>query len=752
MPLSLGHSPWLLALAASAAGALTWWTYRRSATPALSNRRRALLGGLRFGALALVLFLLFEPVWRQISEEETPPSVAVLMDESQSLRVTAAASGSTGTSPSSAAGNPRPAVRRALEGVTGGALAEARLRIFGFSEGPRRLPDAPGRALDSLRFDGPRTNLSAALRRAREQLRGENLRAIVLISDGQYNAGRNPLYQAARSPVPIHTVVVGDTSRRRDVVLRRAEANDLAYTDTRVPVRVGVQSSGGFAGQKVQVSLWDGGERLARRPLTLAEGSATQTVELAFTPQEAGLRRLTASVARLDGEATYRNNTQPVSLRVLEQKRQVLLLGAAPSPGVSAVRRLLEADPAAEVTARVSRGAGRFYGGALPDSLADAFDVAVLAGFPGKAAGAPAARRVSAAVEDGLPALFLMHPQTDLRALQKHFSGVLPARPEQIRSSTVQATFAPTAAGRRHPVLENLQPGSNAPSASGSAWTRLPPLRQSQTRWQLAPDARPLATARVRGMDTGTPLLVTRRRAGQRSGVLLGSGTWRWANLPQALEGASSLWPRLLSNLVQWTSAVENDQPVRVEPASPTFAGGEAVRLTGQVYDSALDPVEDASVEITLTGESAGAPPNDGDDSKGKRYSFQMQSLGEGRYALDAPALPPGRYEYEATAQKDGQTLGTDQGAFAVGRSRREFRRPRANAALMRQIAGRSGGSFHPAVEAGALPGRVAAAGLAPRVERTPQETPLWERYGSLVAALLLLGAEWVLRRRSGMA
>jgi hypothetical protein len=207
-----------------------------------------------------------------------------------------------------------------------------------------------------------------------------------------------------------------------------------------------------------------------------------------------------------------------------------------------------------------------------------------------------------------------------------------------------------------------------------------------------------------------------------------------------------------LSNLVQWTSAVENDQPVRVEPASPTFAGGEAVRLTGQVYDSALDPVEDASVEVTLTGESAGAPPNDGDDSKGKRYSFQMQSLGEGRYALDAPALPPGRYEYEATAQKEGQTLGTDQGAFAVGRSRREFRRPRANAALMRQIAGRSGGSFHPAVEAGALPGRVAAAGLAPRVERTPQETPLWERYGSLVAALLLLGAEWVLRRRNGMA
>ncbi|PSQ99349.1 MAG: hypothetical protein BRD48_04435 [Bacteroidetes bacterium QS_9_68_14] len=691
MPLSLGHSPWLLALAAAVAGALTWWAYRPSATPSLAPRRRALLGGLRFSALALVLFLLFEPVWRQVREEKTPPSVAVLLDESESLRVTAA--GSTGASPDSAA-SPRPAVRQAVRGVKGDALDGARLRVFGFSGRLRRLPRPSRRALDSLRFDGPRTNLSAALREAREQLRGENLRAVVLVSDGQYNTGRNPLYQAARSPVPIHTVVVGDTTRRRDVEVRRTEANDLAYTGTQVPVRLSLQADG-FAGEPVQVSLWDGGERLARRQITLAEGSATQDVTLTFAPQRAGLKRLTASVARLDGEATYRNNTRAVSLRVLEQKRQVLVLGAAPSPGVSAVRRLLSNDPATEVTARVSRGEGQFYGGSLPGSLAESFDVAVLVGFPGTAATSDDARRVARAVEDGLPALFLVHPQTDLRALRRHFADALPAVPEQIRTSTVQATFAPTAAGRRHPVFEGVGPGARENASSGSAtapWTRFPPLRRPQTRWRLAPDARTLATSRVRSVRTGDPLLVTRRRAGERSGMLLATGTWRWANLPRALSGAASRWPRLLSNLVQWTSAAENDRPVRVEPARPTFAGDEAVRLTGQVYDSALEPVEDASIKVALTGGSSSGerpgPPNRSANGADKRYTLQMQSLGTGRYALEAPALPPGRYEYEATATKNGQTLGTDRGAFAVGRSRREFRRPRANADLMRQIAG----------------------------------------------------------------
>ncbi|PSQ82206.1 MAG: hypothetical protein BRD46_00080 [Bacteroidetes bacterium QS_8_68_15] len=755
MPLSFGHPAWLLGLAAAGAGALTWGVYRRSSPP-LSEGRRALLGGLRFLALVIVLFLLFEPVWRQISERETPPAVAVLLDDSQSLRITAADSAAAADTTEAL----REVARRALDGLAGGsdALDDARVHFFGFSAGAvRRLPgpssssaadDGPAAPFDSLRFDGTRTDLSAAIEGAREQLRGENLRAIVLASDGQYNTGRNPLYAAARSPVPIHTVTLGDTARRRDVILRRARTNDLAYTDTEVPVRIGVQAEG-YAGQEaVQVSLYDGSERLASERITLPGGSsAAQTVELTFTPTEAGFKRLTASVARLDGEATYRNNTRPVSLRVLDRQRQVLLLGAAPGPSFSSTRRLLDNDRAADVTARVPRGSGQFYGGALPDSLADAFDVAVLAGFPGNAVAAQTARRVAAAIDDGLPALFLLSRQTDLQALQNHFSDALPAAPEQVRASSVPATLAPTAVGRRHPVFERLSSTAGGASSPADPWTRLPPLSKNQTRWKLTPAARTLAAARVRGVDTGDPLLLTRRRSGQRSAMLLGSGTWRWANLPASLSDVASLWPSLLSGLVQWTSAAENDRPVRVEPARPTFAGGRPVRLNGQVYDSALDPVEGASVEVVLTGGPS--------DEEAKRYSLQMRSLGGGRYALEAPALPPGRYDYRATATKGEQTLGTDRGAFTVGETTLEYRHTRADAALMRRIAQRSGGSFQTTSgndEATRLPAQVARAGLEPLVERTPHETRLWERYGFLVAALLLLGAEWVLRRRSGMS
>ncbi|MEL6705997.1 MAG: hypothetical protein AAFP15_17140, partial [Bacteroidota bacterium] len=63
---------------------LAMFTYRRS-VPSPQGGRLGLLVGLRSIALALVLFLLFEPIWRSVTRSEEPPVLAVLVDDSQSL-------------------------------------------------------------------------------------------------------------------------------------------------------------------------------------------------------------------------------------------------------------------------------------------------------------------------------------------------------------------------------------------------------------------------------------------------------------------------------------------------------------------------------------------------------------------------------------------------------------------------------------------------------------------------------------------
>ncbi|MEM6336190.1 MAG: hypothetical protein AAF752_06455, partial [Bacteroidota bacterium] len=309
--MTLAH-PLLFVIATIIAGGLTWWTYRRT-VPALTPARRGVLIGLRFLALALVVWLLAEPVVTWAVRDEQPPVVAVLVDASQSL------------------GLENSGVDLAAQART--ALAQAGLddldadvRTFAFDADLRSVS-----ALDSVRFEGERTDVAGALAQVQERLRDENLRAVVLVSDGQYNTGRNPVYVAERAVAPVYTVAVGDTTEQRDVQLRSLTTNAVAYVGREVPVQVRVRGEG-YAGQRATVTLFDGDRRLSSESVTLPEDNAELPIDLSFVPDVEGLRRLSASVTNFDGEVTLANNRISAAVRVLTRRQRLLLVSGSPSP------------------------------------------------------------------------------------------------------------------------------------------------------------------------------------------------------------------------------------------------------------------------------------------------------------------------------------------------------------------------------------------------------------------------------------
>ena len=719
MTVSFGYNPWLLVLSLLLAGGLTYWSYR-STIPSIAPGWRWLLGSLRFMALALICFLLLKPVVQHLSEIERPPVLAVLIDDSQSMRVVG---GSTSDTTAEAV---RTRLRNSLSPVLDDLPGTA--RVFAFDQSLRALS---GSSLDSLTFSGSRSDIGAALSGVRDALQGENLRGIALVSDGQYNSGRNPARTADRFSVPVHTVTVGDTTRRRDLQVRRVATNDLAYVDTEVPVQVtlGAEDVGG---ESVSVSLLQDGRVLDQTDVTLPNGTAELPVNLSYRPERAGLKQLTVRASAVTGEATTRNNVRTVSQRVLETKRQVLLLGAAPSPSYAALRRVLERDANTTVTARVPQRNGSFYGGALPDTLSQ-FDVVICAGFPSDAVPQTATKRVAATLEERTPALFFLDQQTDIRAWQRYFSGVLPVQSDAGNLSFTEASFSPVEAERSHPVFQ-------IDGADVSLFERLPPLSVPSTAWTPTPDATVLAQANRPSLSRSDPLLVVRRRAGQRTAALLGTGTWRWATLSADLKAADPLWPGLVSNLLRWVATQNDDRQVRVRPATATFEGDAPVTFTGQVYDGSMTPVSEATVDVTIT------------DSTGTEYPHSMTPLGNGRYDLTVGSLPEGTYRYEAVARQSNRTLGRDQGQFSVGALRLEYQQTRANPVLMRQIAARSGGRAYTEPGIASFTDDLAASSTfsATTVTNTT-EAELWRTSLFLAVILVLLAAEWTLRKRFGL-
>ena len=710
MDLALTVSPVVLAASAVGAGVLAWWAYGRS-TPAVVGWRRVALAALRWTALFVVLLLLVDPVWRRVTRTAEPPLLAVLVDDSESLRL-----GTAGPAPDAQ-------VRGALDGLPD----DAALRFYRFTGDAE--PAGTDLAGADLAFRGERTDIAGALARVEADFAGRNLRGVVLISDGRITDGRNPAYLAERFSVPIYAAVAGDSVSSRDVRLERAITNDIAYVGSPLPIQAGVRASG-YAGEAAAVTVTSGGRPLASQSVTLLADGAEAVADLEVTPTSTGVRRYTVAVGPLPGEATTRNNRRTVTVRVIDDSRRVLLVAAGPSPDVAALRATLEADRSLDVTVRTQRSPGQFYEGALPNELGR-FDVLVLAGYPGRASDPAQAARLGAAVAAGLPVVFVATAGTDLARLGAAFGDVLPARPEAARPGTVPVSLAPTAAGQAHPLLDLGVPPDRL--------LALPPLQATPSRWGLEPGARVLATVRRGGTVLDVPLLVVRQAGTVRSAALLGAGSWRWRTLPDDLDDLRGTYATLVDRMVRWTTATRDRRPVRVRPDLALFGERDRVTFSGQVYGDNLTPVSDARVEVSVRGPGGAA-------------TVTMRALGNGRYAADLGIRPAGRYAFTAVATSGGARLGQDQGAFSVGRLSAEFREPGADPALMRQLATRSGGRVVGLDTLGTFVSGLRERGaLADRPLVREDETPLLDLWWLLALAVALLAAEWVWRKRLGM-
>jgi len=101
------------------------------------------------------------------------------------------------------------------------------------------------------------------------------------------------------------------------------------------------------------------------------------------------------SITEMDGEVTHANNYSVVPVRVLDQRRRVLVLAAAPDPDVATVRQILQEDRNVDLIVRVQKTRGAFYEGTVPDDLSE-LNAIVLAGYPGASADRATLTRIRA--------------------------------------------------------------------------------------------------------------------------------------------------------------------------------------------------------------------------------------------------------------------------------------------------------------------------------------------------------------------
>jgi hypothetical protein len=112
------------------------------------------------------------------------------------------------------------------------------------------------------------------------------------------------------------------------------------------------------------------------------------------------------------------------------------------------------------------------------------------------------------------------------------------------------------------------------------------------------------------------------------------------------------------------------------------------------------------------------------------------------------PFSEPGVYRINAIAQRGEAQIVAANRWILIGGADLEMADPRLNDEVLRRIATASGGTYLAADDVGDLSSLIATAAAEPEGPRLEE---LWHNSWIFVGLMLLLAAEWVLRRRWGL-
>ena len=678
------------ALACLTLGLLGAWLLYKQPT-SLNKVFRYVLFAIRALAVFIISLLLLAPLIKTVSYKPEKPLVLILQDNSQSIKLF-----------SSLNPNPSP-VERGLKEVANSLGDNYEVHTFNFDG---TLHDGLSNA-----YNGKQTNISSALKQLNDRYVNQNIGAIILATDGLYNQGNDPQYEARNFKTTIYTIALGDTTPKRDLLVANINYNKTAFLGNDFEVEV-LAEAYQSKGESMRFSVNEDGRQVASQNIPVTSDAFQKTIPIKLNADKKGVRKFTISIAPVKNELSVENNTETIYVEVLDAKQKILLVYDSPHPDISVIKQGIESNRNYEVKTVLLSDIATIKPGD--------YSLVILHQVSGGNSGAVQ----NLIAKTKLPLWYMLGSQSNLPDfnLQQKSVHIATTRTE------MQEVFA-------QPV-----PEFSVFTLSDSAKQKIgtfPPLLAPFGSYGYSAQNQVLFRQKIGNVATSYPLLSFSDEGGRRTGILTGEGLWRWALADYKANGNHHATEELLGQSVQYLTANANKQQFRVYPAKNVFDEGENIILNAELYNEALELTNTQDVKIDLKGQT------------GKSYSFLFTRSGNS-YQLDAGSLPVDEYTYTAST-KLGNRQYTVNGQFTVKALNLETRQSAANHHLLNTIAKQSGGKMLLPSQTGQLVNLIKNNdNIKTIVYEDKHYSDFIDVKWVFALILILLGSEWFLRKREG--
>lgn len=714
---------WVLVLGVAALG---FWAWKRSGY----RKGTGLLELLRWTIAILVALCLNQPEWRELQTPDSQPVLGVLWDESRSMETRDVAPGDGGAEASS----PRSRAEAVRELVREELWKPLRERFEVSVEPFSSLAEPPQSG----------TDLHEALDRLQRQ--HQRLRAVVLLSDGDWNLGKPPLSAATLlrlRNVPVFTIPVGGATRQPDLELSRVDtpAFAVAGKPLRMPL---VIASSLPREQPVDIVLESGGEEVARKAVILPPMS-TLNDYLLWTPQEEGEKVLTVRIPTLDMESRRDNNEVSTALSVRKERLKVLLIESFPRWEYRYLRNALMRDPGVEVSCLLyhpdlaALGQGQGYLESFPeDQELVGYDVVFLGDVgvgEGQLSAAQCDRlaRLVSQQASGLVFLPGMHGH-QFSLLETKLADLYPVVLDDTQprgwGSPVPGQLQLTELGNRS-LLTKLEDDE---SENQQVWESLPGFQWYAPVVRAKAGTEVLASHGSEATEFGRVPLIATKTLGAGKVLFMGTdGAWRWR---QGVEDKYHY--RFWGQVARWMAYQRNmaqGERLRLfySPDRPQI--DEVISLNANVMSQGGEPLQEATVLVQFIGPG------------GQTDSVRLNPAGAEAWGLFSGQFTPrkaGEYKVVLSCSETGDSLET---SLSVRGGAREKVGEPARPDVLEEISRMTRGFVVAPAEVGRVLTELQA---IPDSEPVETRVRLWAHWGSMVLLVTLLGAFWVGRKMTG--
>ncbi|TWT77274.1 hypothetical protein Pla123a_19310 [Posidoniimonas polymericola] len=708
------------ALATAAFGYIAW---RRSGY----RRTIGLLELLRLSIVIAAGLLFNQPEWVKESRPTSKPVVAVLWDNSVSMQTRDVVANGKPGAPAQRSESIKPLTE---PGFWSELADRYEVVLTPFSS-------AAGDTASDLH-----TPLSDAISQHGQ------LRAVVLVSDGDWNTGAPPVDAATRfrlRETPVFAIPVGSAIRLPDVELVSLDAPTFGIAGKQVRIPITIESS---LPQDYVTSVrleTSSGETVEKQVLVGAMSRSTDT--LVWKPEQTGDYTLKVVIPEHNDEQILTNNTRTAPIAIREEKLRVLVVESYPRWEYRYLRNALSRDPGVEVSCLLFHPGLTKQGGGNADYIKEfpsgldelsKFDVVFIGdvGCSGDQLTAEQCRLIKGLVEHQASGLIVMPgwQGRQVSLLDTELADLYPvqldvSRPEGWGARTPNH-FQLTETGRRS-LLTKL---ADTRDENAEIWADLPGFQ-----W-YAPVLRARAGSEVLCVHESAsnqygrlPLLAT-RTFGAGKVLFMGSdGAWRWR------KGVEDKYHyRFWSQVIRWMAYQRNmarGETMRLyySPDQPLLR--QTLTINANVMENSGEPLADGEVVARITAPS------------GKAETIRFQSTGQewGAFSGRFTSSEPGKHTVALSAKPTGGLLETS--FYVQGDLAEKIGQP-ARIEVLEEIARVSRGQTITIDNADDAINRLTALPDPPAAIRRLQ---LWSNPFVAASIVTLLGVFWVLRKAVGL-